>query len=136
MLEAYKAKLGRLPFFRTVEGFDASKIQVHFVDELPYQPWGDYHAKVWGAYNLYIRKDKYADAQALFTSSSGITLFAHECVHLLQIHKEGSFLAFAIKYALDYILSGFSYRKISYEREAYGMQDVLARQLVEGYVTL
>ena len=129
MLEAYKAKLGSLPFFQ-VEGFDASKIQMHFVDELPYQPWGDYHAKVWGPYNLYILKSKYANPQELFTSSAGIRLFAHECVHLLQIHKEGSFLVFAVKYVLGFILSGFRYKKIPYEREAYSIESSLATQLV------
>lgn len=50
------------------------------------------------------------------------SLLAHEMVHVQQVKKAGSFIAFAYNYLYGYCAAVFSYEGNAFEQEAYGRQ--------------
>ena len=87
-----------------------------------------------------IFNDKLLDNLGFFRRIKGITLFPyiilrekdkkdkvllnHEKIHINQ-QKELLIIFFYIWYILEYVLKGFSYHRISFEKEAYENQDNL-----------
>lgn len=96
---------------------------IHFVDKLPFQPWGRsrYYAKVWGKYRIFFNKnfDGQRDLSELIQKHP--KRLAHEFVHIKQIEERGSWFKFCVTYIWGLISAKFNYRKNPMEAQAYSV---------------